>query len=142
MPTGVYVRTEEHRRKLRKPKSEEGRRNISIAHKGIPNKNKGKTYEEIFGLEKAEEWKRKISEAHFKGGDYIYWHNLAWELFGIGKTCIVCGMTNEEHLLKYGCRLHMHCKSIPKNYKLMEEYNWDIVCKEHHPGLESQCDIY
>jgi len=64
MPSGVYIKTEEHKRKISeahkgKPKppfSEEHKRKMSEARIG-------RTYIELHGLEKAEEIKRKQSEA-------------------------------------------------------------------------------
>jgi DNA mismatch endonuclease (patch repair protein) len=65
MPTGIYKHkkgiyhhSEETLQKMRKPKSEEGRKNMRLAKLGKPNKNKGKTLEEILGIERAIDFKR------------------------------------------------------------------------------------
>lgn len=59
MPKGVYPRTEEHRRILSligkgRKLSEEHKKKIGLALRGRTNAFKGKTYEEIYGVEEAE----------------------------------------------------------------------------------------
>ncbi len=61
--------------KIGKHPSEESRKKMSEAQKKIgkkPPSNKGKTYEELYGKEKAELVKRKIGEAH-KGEKCHFW---------------------------------------------------------------------
>jgi hypothetical protein len=47
----------EVKEKMKRPKSEEARKNMSKARKGI---NKGKTWEEIYGPQKATEMRENI----------------------------------------------------------------------------------
>jgi group I intron endonuclease len=61
--------SEEHKEKIsegnkgkRKFFTEEHKQNISKSNKGNINPNKGKTYEEIMGVEKAQEFKKRQSE--------------------------------------------------------------------------------
>ena len=98
------------------------------------------------GRKHREQTKRKISESNklsqignknaLKYGCEYYLHETAWKLFG-KDVCSLCGMTNEEHIVKYNCRLNMHCASNPKNYHLLEEDNWETYCKECHGKLDN-----
>ena len=153
MPRGIYIRTEEHRRLLREAKerspvwnkgmkdylskevreritnnligrtlTEEHRKNIGVGVTGEKNGNYGK---DLSG-ENNPSW---------IGGHKQYWHKLARQLFGKEK-CEICGRTNEEEILDTGKQLAMHCTSIPKDYKLMEESNWKTLCIKCHASID------
>ena len=68
---------------------------------------------------------------NWKEGNYDYWHDQAWKLFGKDR-CDLCGKYNEDHIKETGQRLCMHCISIPKNYTLMEQSNWTTICCSCH----------
>ena len=77
------------------------------------------------------EIKEKMSgenSSSWDGGSYMWWHNKAWNLFGL-PFCIECGITNDEHKEILGRRLSMHCKSNPKDYTIMTDDNWACVCE-------------
>jgi len=100
MPTGVYERTEEHRRKLSisamgRKHSEETKKKLSLIMKGNSNfKGKHHTEEEkrrrsefMKGMKRSEETKKKMSEAfkkQYKNGERKVWNkgltkeNLEW----------------------------------------------------------------
>jgi hypothetical protein len=68
------MHTEETKQKLRKPKTEEQKIKQSLAMKGrfkgrIPH-NKGKTFEELYGTERAAELKEKVKHTGEKNGFY------------------------------------------------------------------------
>ena len=139
MPTGIYLRTKEYRRKIsesmrgkkRVPFSEKARRNMSIAHKGQVPWNKGKKF--------SEEHKRKLSEAH-KGktdekssnwkGDNVGYHGIhAWVKKHKGKAtqCQDCGnkadgghaidWTNVDHKYKRNLDDYIErCRPCHRNY--------------------------
>jgi len=140
MPRKGYKQSEEHKRKAAEPKK--GMIPWNKGLKGMIPWNKGK----IGVYNHSKESKRKISKSNkisqlgnqnaFKYGHDGYWHNEAWKLFGEYK-CLKCGMTNEEHIKEFGCRLNMHCTSEPKDYTLMEESNWDTYCKRCHGRIDN-----
>ena len=86
-----------------------------------------------------EEAKRKISESmkiaskfnsnRWKGGDYNFFHNQAWKLFG-KERCERCGLLNEQHIIDTGRRLHMHC--LHQTYHKMDPDLWECICGKCH----------
>lgn len=101
--------------------SEEFKMNRSEANKGENNPCYGKY---------------KERNPHWKGGSNEYWHEKAWEIFG-NNCCENCYMTNEEHLLEWNERLHMHNTIEIKDYKIMESEAWMTLCRTCHSGLEA-----
>lgn len=69
----------------------------------------------------------------WRGGTSSYYHNEARKMFSIMK-CVICGMTEEEHLKLTNKRLSMHCRS--GDYTILEEWNWVDVCDWHHRLLD------
>ena len=122
--------SEAQKGKPRKPHTEESKRKMSeSAKKKVFTENHRKNMSEV-----------KMGElnSNWIGGCYQYLHNRIFNLHGIGKTCKICGMTNEEHIRRYGRRLSTHNNLQPKDYTNIEESSWDIVCQEHHPLLENR----
>jgi hypothetical protein len=91
----------------------------------------------------SEDQKQKLSIAagkdenchRWKGGSDMYFHKKAWELFGKYK-CEICGITLLEYKKKFNQRFDMHCNSLPKDYTILEEYNWMTLCSKCHKNLE------
>jgi hypothetical protein len=91
------------------------------------------------GDQHTEESKRKISEAmkiaskfntnRWSGGDYNFFHHQAWKLFG-RSNCERCGISNDQHILDTGRRLHMHCRH--QNYHKMRADLWECLCGKCH----------
>lgn len=93
--------TEETIQKLRKPKSEEQKKHQSLVMKGkykgrVPH-NKGKTFEELYGVEKANELKEKMKHPGDKNGFYGKKHSPEQrekkrqeKLAAPKKTCYYC----------------------------------------------------
>ena len=110
------IQTQETRDKIRnsllgKKLSDEHKKNISLNH----NKSSG---EDLY---------------NWNGGNYNYWHNKAWDMFG-DETCQLCGITNDEHLEKFKTRLHMHCED--HDYSNLTRNNWKCVCVVCHGGID------
>lgn len=103
--------TEETLKKLQKPKSEKQKLNQSLAMTGrfkgrIPH-NKGKTYEELYGIERAIELKEKIKHPGEKNGFYGKQHSAEQrerkkqeKLAAPKKICYYCN--TEVDQMNYG----------------------------------------
>jgi len=86
---------------------------------------------------------KKVSLKNKKGWNLLkqstknlYLHNIAWNLRG-KKHCEHCGISNEEHRLKYnGYRLEMHNTLQPKDYHDLSKKSWLCLCKACHIILE------
>lgn len=72
----------------------------------------------------------------WKGGIDAWWHDNAYDLFG-KDSCEECFLSNEDHIEVYNQRLHMHCKSLPKDYTIMTVDNWETLCKSCHTKIEN-----
>ncbi len=115
MPKGVYVRTEETKRKNNEAQkckyySPEARKRMNTAQSGENSPN-------------------------WKGGCSITYHNLAWKKFG-KRHCEICNIGIISHYKKYraGRRLSMHCLS--EDYIVMKAENWLTVCYKCHGKLD------
>lgn len=131
--------------------SEETKKNISKKMKGMNNHFYGKKHSEEtkekiskslkgskgFTGKHTAESKKKMSKARkdkyygskhprWKGGETVYNHRRAWNLFGQEK-CEICGMTNDEHKKRTRHRLSMHCDG--HRYKNMERIFWTTCCE-------------
>lgn len=93
--------TEKSKEKMRKPKSKEQKKNQSLAmkgkYKGRAPHNKGKTYEELYGIERANIIKEKVKHPGEKNGFYGKKHSEEQrqrkreeKLSSPKKTCYYC----------------------------------------------------
>jgi len=121
------------------PMSEEHKRKISLATMG---KNKGKVPwnkglrdcyadETINMMSKAKKNVLKYPEGHVKYHSAIHKELIEYK----GGRCIVCGMTNEQSILKWGSSLEFH-HTHKKNFDMW----YGIVCKRKYPYLEQLVD--
>ena len=136
MPKGIYIKTEEHKKKLQKsskkamnrPEIKEKMRKIALDKGYIPPSQKGKKRSKDTRKKMSYHRKKMIGEKNprWEGGKIQYIHRRAWELFGQDK-CEVCGMTNDDHIRKCGHRLSMHCDN--HRYKNIERIFWTTCCE-------------
>ncbi len=111
--------------------SKEHIKNLSESHKGYnPSKEnlmkRSNSLKGRFLKEESSQW---------KGGSTNYWHKKAWELFGQDK-CEVCGMSNEEHINKWGHKLELHNNLESKDYTILKKDIWTTICKSCHSKIE------
>ena len=89
--------------------------------------------QKMIGRNLSNETKRKIGVANQLPIEQINHmdtlHKRIWELFG-KDDCEQCGISNIEHINKFGFRLDVHCKT--KDYNLIEEENWTTFCRSCH----------
>ena len=125
--------------------SDEHRKNIGLGHKiynqlnGHPLKNK--TYEQIYGNEKAiEVLKKKSGQNHWnwQGGlsfqPYSGNFNKVFKKEIIsrdGYLCLKCGMREEDNRKLFGCRMSIH----------HVDYNKSLTIKENCCSLCHRCNI-
>lgn len=65
-------------------------------------------------------------------------HERARRHFG-KNSCEMCGMTNEEHRLKYGNKgLQIHCMNGKNNYHIHNRENWKTLCVKCHARLHRE----
>lgn len=122
MPTGVYIRTEEHKARIRRSciginigaiRTQETRLKISKSKKGQTNPNKGKTF--------SDEWKINLSLGH--GGDGQ-----------IGKRYQKRLMYNRKRRIKKLNALGTHTLQEWEKLKLFYK-NMCLCCKRFEPEI-------
>lgn len=125
--------SDEHNRKISESNNGKTR---SKEYKIEQSKRLKKIWEDPNSIFNSEVTKNKISKTVYKYGCDSYWHKKAYNLYGL-PYCENCYMSNEEHLLEWGKRLHMHNTLDPKDYKIMESEAWMTLCRTCHSGLEA-----
>jgi hypothetical protein len=137
-----YIFTEEHKRKLREKRkgrtpslgmkhTEETKEIIRKKHQGRIIYWNNKISKALKGRPANNPFKTGKENISWIGGDYSYWHQQSYKLFG-KDNCQFCNKTLEQELQEQRKRFHMHCTSIPKNYELMTPENWLCVCNKCH----------
>lgn len=131
-------KSEQHKRNMRHPKSKEGIKNITIARiklakEGrieIANRLRGKTYEEVFGKEKAEEIKEKIRKKR------IGTKNPNQSILMIG---------DKNPAWNNGSSFEPHTKEFNKKFKKMikeRDNNICMLCGTHKEKLNRPLSIH
>lgn len=154
MPRGVYVRTEEHNKKIskalkNKKKSDSHKKKLSESIKNLWADDGSvyhtEEYKEKCKIPCSEELKEHLRivnkgintrEAHglWTGGCHDYCHRKAWEMFG-KDHCEICGISNDEHKQQFGCRLHMHCNG---DFQILTDDNWNTFCNTCHQNYHKE----
>lgn len=109
--------------------NEERKEKISLAFKGEKHPNWQGGVSRGYGSYRGENWKKQRQKA----------------LKRDGYKCIVCGMTNDEHMEKYGNGLHVnHIEPFHNinNYKVANRIsNLETLCVKHHGLREDRTNI-
>jgi len=118
MPKKGYKQTQDHIDKIRKTRIGIKRPNHSKRMMGSNNP--------FYKKKHTSKTKKILFDKKFEGGNYIYWHNKVWSLYG-KNYCELCGISLKDYKKKLNRRLSMHCRD--NNCKNILEDNWITVCE-------------
>jgi len=149
-PTLGYKFSEESRKKKSKIAKKANRDSIKKALQHFIMKRKGKTYEEIFGVERAKQIKEKLSLAHM-GDKSVLWKGGVSENY---KNRVSERRWNEIRKIVYKrdnwqcqiCGKHCHddiqCHHIIPFVESKDDSldNLITLCKSHHAKIERSCN--
>lgn len=139
MPKGIYTRTEEGRENIRK--SRIGAKHSDYTKNKVGFRTRGKTYEEMYGVEKAIEYRDKLSLSHigkkFSDKTKRKMSDSSWIK---GKPAVnrgSCHIEETKRKISKSCKGKKHPQTEETRRKISEYNKGRIFSSEHRKKLSA-----